>query len=942
MKHLLFSFMLATLLLLLVFAAQAAQGQTAACSRECAPLIALVADTCALPSTRFLPELAAICALWEHQRLPPLPSPPTPPPPVHPPAAQHERERRSDASSYLNSACSDACTYGSANGTIRCSVVDARRATLLAQTPQCTSAFEEFAGGVASISIVVNTTQLPPHAPPTRIDVRTWHAASAKVRSFGSHGDVGASVVAAIGAAYPNLEGLACESGSISSVPAGALDSLVSLDFLSLSHNSALTQLEPGAFRMLTALATLRIVGTAIVQLPPAVLAPLTQLRGLFAFDNLITQLAPDAFAILPHLKYLYLSNNLLTEIPANVFDRLTVLLALDLSRNRITQLPSGIFDKLTGLTLLDLSGNTLVHLSQNVFGSLASLTLLSIANTALREAPTFPFSLQFLNISNNPLLVTSPALLSQEKLRTLDISGTTITDVNMKCTRINAAKRMSLLSAHRLITSDADADQIFRNLATTCLWLVDVLDLSENNHLSSLDFVSATLAGIVYILPVDSSDKTGVADVSQIKLGANSPVSCTLDVTTSRRCTATLCDNLPAMHFTCSCSLGYYEKAGKCAEIPPFWNASRISGLAFGMVMITALAFVSVLVAISRRRVRADLQLKQRLLHETQEEVLILKRAWEILPSELNLDVRIDGDSPGAFGEVWRATWGGITVAVKLLQRSVMDFDEAAQEEFHNEIEFMQKTRQPNIVRFFGAGKWHNGVPFFVVELVSNGSLKVFLRGKQQGRGSLSAGGMGGEVPRITWDCKLRLALDVAQGMAHIHNLGHIHRDPKTGNVLITQDLRAKITDFGTIRELATHGALRKKQASSATPKLSLENAESMDMTAGKGTPLYMAPEVIRGGQYAQSADVWSFAVLLWEIAAQKAPDVLQEADSAVSRKGPIMSTLLAVLEKGTRLRAGADWPTWYVMLMEKCWAGEGKNRPSFAEIVHVLEGRM
>lgn len=246
------------------------------------------------------------------------------------------------------------------------------------------------------------------------------------------------------------------------------------------------------------------------------------------------------------------------------------------------------------------------------------------------------------------------------------------------------------------------------------------------------------------------------------------------------------------------------------------------------------------------RRRVKS-LQsystLQENLLEVAQEEVLALRRAWEIPCGEIRLETRIDGDSPGAFGEVWKGTWEDLTVAVKILQSHVVEMDADVTEEFAKEVEFMQRTRHPNIVRFFGVGTWHTGVPFLVVEYVSRGALKSILRDKQNN-------------PRegIPWEQRVGWALDIARAMEFIHDLGQIHRDLKSGNVLVTGQNRAKVADFGTIRLLqqAPSSSTSKKKAKADVAELE----ESVgDMTAGKGTPLYMAVEVLRGREYNEKA---------------------------------------------------------------------------------------
>ena len=166
------------------------------------------------------------------------------------------------------------------------------------------------------------------------------------------------------------------------------------------------------------------------------------------------------------------------------------------------------------------------------------------------------------------------------------------------------------------------------------------------------------------------------------------------------------------------------------------------------------------------------------------------LKKAWEIGEADITLVLQIDGDSPGAFGEVWCGHWDGIEVAVKVLRQSMLEMDDSVVAEFEREVEFM---RHANIVRFFGAGTFSaHGTPFLVEELMSAGSLKLLLAGAA----SVPCEGDG----QLTAAVKEATAVDICRGLGYIHALGHIHRDPKSGNVLVTAHLQAKVGDFGSI----------------------------------------------------------------------------------------------------------------------------------------------
>jgi len=207
--------------------------------------------------------------------------------------------------------------------------------------------------------------------------------------------------------------------------------------------------------------------------------------------------------------------------------------------------------------------------------------------------------------------------------------------------------------------------------------------------------------------------------------------------------------------------------------------------------------------------------------------------------------------------------------------------------------------------------GRQEDGTPFLVEELMAGGTLKGLLRGARE----------------LDWGAKTALAADVAHGMAYMHGLGHIHRDLKSGNVLITETMQAKVADFGSVGRLLT------EQRSSSR----VSTSSDLDLTQGVGTPLYMSPEMVNYAGYVASTDVWSFGVLMWEIAAQAPPDLLQQEGLT---RGPVYSGLLRLLEDGRRLAIKADWPVVWRSLMARCWQREPGSRPTFPSLLRTLEG--
>eukprot|EP00045_Choanoeca_perplexa_P008196 m.75240 g.75240 ORF g.75240 m.75240 type:complete len:229 (+) comp14397_c1_seq15:176-862(+) len=172
------------------------------------------------------------------------------------------------------------------------------------------------------------------------------------------------------------------------------------------------------------------------------------------------------------------------------------------------------------------------------------------------------------------------------------------------------------------------------------------------------------------------------------------------------------------------------------------------------------------------------------------------------------------------------------------------MMMDSNSLEEFEREIAFMQRCRHPQLVRFFGAGYYPAGTisankntPFLVLELVDRGSLKSYIH----------------KNPNIPYGIKHQIAWDVAEGIGFIHSLDSLHRDVKSGNVLITSALRAKVSDFGSV------SASLLRNAQQRPSELGGLDASGM-LTAGVGTPLYMATEVLQGGDYGPAADVFRY----------------------------------------------------------------------------------
>ncbi|XVF76103.1 hypothetical protein PTKIN_Ptkin13bG0239000 [Pterospermum kingtungense] len=190
-----------------------------------------------------------------------------------------------------------------------------------------------------------------------------------------------------------------------------------------------------------------------------------------------------------------------------------------------------------------------------------------------------------------------------------------------------------------------------------------------------------------------------------------------------------------------------------------------------------------------------------------------------------------------GGFGVVYKGELeDGTQIAVKRMEAGVIT--SKALDEFQAEIAVLSKVRHRHLVSLLGYSIEGNE-RILVYEYMSQGALSKHLFHWK----SL-------ELEPLSWKRRLNIALDVARGMEYLHTLAHqsfIHRDLKSSNILLGDDFRAKVSDFGLVK-LAPDG-------------------EKSVVTRLAGTFGYLAPEYAVTGKITTKADVFSFGVVLMEL---------------------------------------------------------------------------
>jgi serine/threonine protein kinase/Tfp pilus assembly protein PilF len=205
-----------------------------------------------------------------------------------------------------------------------------------------------------------------------------------------------------------------------------------------------------------------------------------------------------------------------------------------------------------------------------------------------------------------------------------------------------------------------------------------------------------------------------------------------------------------------------------------------------------------------------------------------------------------------GGMGVVYRGedTRLGRQVAVKFLSARLSE-DRLASERFQREARTASALNHPNICALYDIGR-HGDQPFIVMELLAGSTLRQRIAH--------------GPMPM---DVVLELALQVADALDAAHSAGIIHRDIKSANIFITDRGQAKVLDFGLAKLAPQEGGFDPFADTTLAPGSPKATASGETL----GTIAYMSPEQARGEELDARSDLFSFGVVLYEMATGKDP---------------------------------------------------------------------
>jgi serine/threonine protein kinase len=165
-----------------------------------------------------------------------------------------------------------------------------------------------------------------------------------------------------------------------------------------------------------------------------------------------------------------------------------------------------------------------------------------------------------------------------------------------------------------------------------------------------------------------------------------------------------------------------------------------------------------------------------------------------------------------------------------------------------------------------------------------------------------------------LPWTKRWSIALDVGMGVFHLHKKNILHRDLKSLNILLDENMKSKVCDFGISRV---------KQETKTTTVVN-KTAQSV------GTVPWMAPELFkRRAKYTKASDVYSYGMVLWEIASRKTP--YAEAQEA--------SIIIDWVKSGEQEDIPDKCPPSYAKLIKWCWNANPTDRPKIEQAVETLQ---
>ncbi|KAJ8771666.1 hypothetical protein K2173_026843 [Erythroxylum novogranatense] len=380
------------------------------------------------------------------------------------------------------------------------------------------------------------------------------------------------------------------------------------------------------------------------------------------------------------------------------------------------------------------------------------------------------------------------------------------------------------------------------------------------------------------------------------------------------------LCHDTPG-NYTCSCPEGYHgdgrKQGQRCTANEPIWRMAvvGVSVAISALLMVCSFFYCGIQKRnINKRKEKffienGGLVLKQLLsnIEGSMQRAKIFTED-ELKKATNNFD-KNEIIGQGGFGTVYKGTLDQTIIAIKMSKV----IDPAQIDQFINEMIVLSQINHPNVVRLIGCCL-ETPVPLLVYEFIRNKDLNYHLHDD-------------GLATRLSWKFRLRIALETAGALAHMHSdapIHIIHRDVKSSNILLDDNYTAKVSDFGISRLVP----LDQTQLS----------------TVVQGTWGYMDPEYFQSGLLNDKSDVYSFGVILVELlTGEKAVSSTRTAnDKSLATFFTYAlkdDRLFQIIDQRVKKEGDPEQIKGVAELAKRCLRYRGEKRPSMKQVTKELQ---
>lgn len=444
-------------------------------------------------------------------------------------------------------------------------------------------------------------------------------------------------------------------------------------------------------------------------------------------------------------------------------------------------------------------------------------------------------------------------------------------------------------------------------------LSLLNILDLSSNSLKGAIPSSLGRLTRLHYLNLSTNFFSGEIPDFGALSAFGNKSFIGNLD----------LCGR--QVHKPCRTSLGFpavlpHAESDEAA-VPTKRSSHYIKGLLIGAMSMLGVALIVVVALLwvwslskKERAAKKYTEVKKQVEPEAGTKLITFHGdlpypSFEIIEKLEALDEE-DVVGSGGFGTVYRMVMNDCgTFAVKRIDRT----REGSDQVFERELEILGSIKHINLVNLRGYCRLPAS-KLLIYDYLAMGSLDDLLHEQ----------GYSDEV--LSWSARLKIALGSARGLAYLHHdccPRVVHRDIKSSNILLDENMEPHVSDFGLAKLL--------------------KDEEAHVTTVVAGTFGYLAPEYLQSGRATEKSDVYSFGVLLLELVTGKRP-----TDPLFVQKGlnvvGWMNTLLRqhrledIVDKRCR-DVEPESAEAILDIASRCTDADPERRPSMNEVLQILE---